>query len=151
MNELEQLEIFLKDCIEKARTAGEPATFIEAQNYITGERQIIIQKIWNAMDNFQGDPHKTRLYIEHLQLEITRLSDSYHQYLRSQNIESPFYDLTRRLLSELNLLYRYLRENFKSFFNDRLLVPQALKDSYIPFIGKLSKKDPRHAGSRRTG
>jgi hypothetical protein len=140
MNELEQLEIFLKDFIEKARTAGEPATFIEAENYITGERQIIMQRIWNAMDNFQGDPHKTSLYIEHLQLEITRLSDSYNQYLHSQNIESPFCDLTRRLLSELNLLYRYLRENFKSFFNDQLLVPQALKDSYIPSVGKLSKK-----------
>ncbi|MDB5024938.1 MAG: hypothetical protein JWP78_2693 [Mucilaginibacter sp.] len=140
MNDLEQLEIFLREFIEKAQTAGESVALNEAQNYIAGEREIILQRVWSAIDKFQGDPNKTRLYIEHLQIEITRLSDLYHQYLQSQNKQSALCDLTRMLLSELNSLYVYLRENFKLFFNPRLLIPQALKDSYIPSIGKMSKK-----------
>jgi len=140
MNELGQLEIFLKDFFEKARAGDELATFIDAQNYIIQERENIIQKIRAASYSFQGDPNMIRLYVEHLQLEIMRLSDGYYQYLQSQNKGSPVSDLISRLLSELNLVYRYLKENFKSFFNDHLKVHQAFKESYIPFINKMSKK-----------
>ncbi|BAU55597.1 hypothetical protein [Mucilaginibacter gotjawali] len=140
MNELEQLEIFLKAFFEKAPAGDDTAAFNDAQHYIIKERQNIIQKIRAASHSFQGDPHKIRLYIEHLQLEITRLSDEYYQFLQSQNKGSPVADLISQLLSELNLLYRYLKENFKSFFNDQLNVHQAFKETYIPFINKLSKK-----------
>jgi len=140
MNELEQLEVFLLGFFEKVHAGDELSTFNDAQNYIIQERQNIIQKIWADSYGFHGDPNKIRMYIEHLQLEITRLSDGYYQYLQSQNKGSPVSDLISRLLSELNLVYTYLKENFKPFFNDRLKVLQAYKESYIPFINKMAKK-----------
>jgi len=140
MNELEQLGNFLREFFEKTPAIDEKDAFIVAQKHIIKELQTAVQKVRTTSYHLQGDPDKIRLYIAHLQLEIACLSDGYYPYLQSQNKGSPASDLISRLLSELNLVYRYLKEDFKPFFNSQLKVHQAFKDAYIPDINRMSKK-----------
>lgn len=140
MNELEQLENFLREFFQNIPAADELNVFIATQTYIIQLLQEVIQKVRGASYTLQGDPEKFRLYIVHLQTEIARLSDGYYPYLQSQNKGYQMFNLISRLHSELNLVYWYLKENFQPFFNNQLKVHQAFKDAYIPEINKLSKK-----------
>ncbi|MBB6131722.1 hypothetical protein [Mucilaginibacter lappiensis] len=137
MRHTDRLQLFLNEVFKnnnEISTANGPDLVIQ---HVRKERIQIAEDIHQLVFNLGGDKSRTEMLIGDIQNEIALFSDSYFQLLLTDQQDgseispSSTAIIVETVLTEMNMLYKTLMENYPVSFNRDLPVPLSFRNRQL--------------------